>query len=119
MSASEAPRREAALPASSVIRRGVAADAGMLATLGARTFRETFAAENTAEDMAGYIAHAYGVEQQAAELALPGSVFLIAEVEGKRAAMPTCAGAAPRPPGRGRRHQRRAVEIARFYVDAP
>ena len=41
-----------------VIRRGVAADAAMLAALGARTFTATFAADNTPEDMAAYLAHA-------------------------------------------------------------
>jgi hypothetical protein len=35
-----------------VIRRANSGDAGLLAELGARTFSETFAAENTPEDMA-------------------------------------------------------------------
>lgn len=104
-----------------VIRRGVAADAPMLAALGARTFIETFAADNTADDMAVYVGHAYGVEQQRAELALPDAIFLIAEVGGtaagyaylRRAPLPAhITDPAPGAPGP-------AIEIARFYVDAP
>ena len=104
-----------------VIRRGVAADAAMLAALGARTFTETFAADNTPGDMAAYVAHAYGVEQQRAELALPDAVFLVAEIDGtaagyaylRQAPLPAhITDPAPGQPGL-------AVEIARFYVDAP
>ena len=116
---SGAPPRTAS--ATCVIRRGVTADAAMLAALGARTFTETFAADNSPEDMAAYLTHAYGVEQQRAELALADAVFLIAEVDGTpagyvylRQAPPPAhiIDAAPGQPGV-------AVEIARFYVDAP
>lgn len=64
------------------IRRADAADAGLLAELGARTFSETFAASNKPEDMAAYLASSFGHARQAAELADPRSVFLIAEVGG-------------------------------------
>src|SRR3954468_4685800 len=70
---------------SCTIRRGVPADAAMLATLGARIFRETFAADNAPADMDAYVAHAYGPEQQRLELALPDGAFLIAEVGGRTA----------------------------------
>lgn len=53
------------------IRRGMSDDAAHLAELGARTFRETFAAENRAEDIALHLAQAYGVPQQTAELIDP------------------------------------------------
>jgi ribosomal protein S18 acetylase RimI-like enzyme/MOSC domain-containing protein YiiM len=71
--------------------------------------------------MAAYVGHAYGIEQQRAELALPDGVFLIAEVDGAaagyaylRQAPPPAhvTDAAPGQPGS-------ALEIARFYVDAP
>jgi GNAT superfamily N-acetyltransferase len=111
--------REQAAPCT--IRRGVAADAAMLAALGRRTFVEAFAADNTPENTEAYVAHAYGVAQQGAELALPDAVFLIAEVDGapagyaylRQAPLPAhITEPAPGQPGL-------AVEIARFYVDAP
>src|ERR1044072_6028305 len=67
------------------IRRANSDEASLLAELGARTFHETFAADNTAEDMTSYLALPFSVEQQTAELALPASTFLIAEVAGKAA----------------------------------
>ena len=103
------------------IRRGVAADAQMLAALGERTFVEAFGAQNAPDDTAAYVGHAYGVEQQRAELALPDTIFLVAEVDGtpagyaylRQAPLPAhISDTAPGQPGL-------AVEIARFYVDAP
>ena len=63
------------------IRRASSDDANLLAELGARTFQQTFAADNTAEDMAAYLALHFSVAQQTAELAHPASIFLIAEVD--------------------------------------
>ena len=62
-----------------LIRAGNAQDAGLLAELGARTFCETFAADNTPENMSAYLAAAFGPAQQAAELANPDCLFQIAE----------------------------------------
>src|SRR6185436_16826480 len=67
------------------IRRADSDDATLLAELGAHTFQQTFAADNTGEDMASYLALHFGVAQQTAELAHPASTFLIAEVEGHAA----------------------------------
>src|ERR1044072_8544270 len=67
------------------IRRANSDEASLLAELGARTFHETFAADNTEEDMTSYLALHFSVEQQTAELALPASTFLIAEVDGQAA----------------------------------
>ena len=64
------------------IRRANGEDAGLLAELGARTFAETFATDNSPEDMAAYIAASFNHTQQMAELADPASTFLIAEVGG-------------------------------------
>lgn len=64
------------------IRRGVLQDAGLLSELGARTFFETFAAENTHENMAAYLSRSFSPEQQAAELADPSCLFQIAELNG-------------------------------------
>ena len=64
------------------VRRAHPDDANLLAELGARTFLETFAADNTSEDMAAYLASNFNLAQQTAELAHPASMFLIAEVDG-------------------------------------
>jgi len=61
------------------IRTATLQDNELLASLGAQTFRLTFAPDNTAEDMAAYLASAFGPRQQAAELADSGTTFLIAE----------------------------------------
>ena len=65
-----------------MIRSGTIEDAAMLAELGARTFSETFAPDNTPANMAGYLAASFRPIQQAAELADPNSTFLIADVDG-------------------------------------
>ena len=65
-----------------MVRRADPEDAGLLAELGARTFAETFATDNTPEDMAAYIAASFNLAQQMAELADPASTLLIAEVGG-------------------------------------
>jgi ribosomal protein S18 acetylase RimI-like enzyme len=61
------------------IRPATVSDAGSLSQLAARTFLETFAGENTAEDMARYVAEAFTTEQQAAEIADPAGAVLVAE----------------------------------------
>jgi len=67
------------------IRYATAADAALLAEVGARTFYDSFAADNTPENMAAYLAASFSPEKQASELSEPGTVFLIAEVEGTTA----------------------------------
>jgi diamine N-acetyltransferase len=64
------------------IRRGQADDAELLSELGARTFSDTFAADNTLEDMAEYLASAFNPGQQAEELADHECLFQIAETDG-------------------------------------
>jgi GNAT superfamily N-acetyltransferase len=64
------------------IRRANREDAGLLAELGARTFAETFATNNSPEDIAAYIGASFNLAQQMAELADPASTFLMAEVGG-------------------------------------
>ena len=95
-----------------VIRRAGIADAALLAELGARTFVETFAADNRPEDMAAYLATAFGPEQQVAELTDSHSTFLIAEVDG------VAAGYAKIHPGRTpeRVTGERPIELVRLYV---
>lgn len=63
-----------------VIRLGVPADAAALAELAARTFSDTFAADNRPEDMAAHEAEAYGPLIQGRELRDPRITTLIAEM---------------------------------------
>src|SRR5688572_4813957 len=65
-----------------IIRHGVASDAPLLAALARHTFFDTFAATNDPGDMAIHLDRAYGVAQQAAELADPRVVTLLVESDG-------------------------------------
>lgn len=64
------------------IRRATIDDAGHLADLGARTFYETFAVDNTSEDMAAYLAASFSPSLQAKEITDPNTTLLIAEIDG-------------------------------------
>src|SRR3954447_21101854 len=64
------------------IRFATISDNELLAELGARAFYDTFATSNSAEDMAAFLAATYGAQKQAAELADPATLFLIAESDG-------------------------------------
>ena len=64
------------------IRRADAEDAGLLSELGARTFAETFAPDNSPKDIAAYIGASFTIAQQTTELTDPASSFFIAEVGG-------------------------------------
>lgn len=94
------------------IRVGRAADAGSLAELAARTFRETFAADNRPEDMALHLATAYGISQQYAELTDPGITTILAEVDGQLVGYAQLrAGAVPEVV-----NEESPIELWRFYV---
>jgi ribosomal protein S18 acetylase RimI-like enzyme len=97
------------------IRRAQPADAARLAEFGARTFFDAFAAENTGENMALYLATTYGPGQQGAEIANPGMATIVAETADRIAgfaqlregpAPETVRGPSP-------------IELLRFYVDRP
>lgn len=94
------------------IRRAKPDDAGLLAELGARTFDETFAADNSPEDMAAYLASSFNPARQAEELADPASTFFIAEVGG------AAAGYAKLRAGEAERgiEGAKPVEVVRLYV---
>ena len=98
---------------SPLIRRATAIDAGLLAELGARTFSETFAADNRPADMAAYLAASFSPARQAEELSDPRTTYLLAEIADKAAGyamlragatVPACI-TGPLP-----------VELARLYV---
>ena len=61
------------------IRNATTADAAALSRLAATTFRETFEAENSPEDMERYLAEAFTPEQQAAEISDTAGTILVAE----------------------------------------
>lgn len=95
-----------------LIRPASIADASLLAELGERTFAETFAAYNTAEDMAVYLADSFTRKLQAAELTDPNSTFLIAEIHGVAVGYAMLrAGEAP--PGIANESQ---IELVRLYA---
>ena len=94
------------------IRHGTLDDAGLLSELGARTFSETFAADNTAENLAAYIATSFNVAQQTTELEDPASTFLIAEIDGRAAGYAKLHDGEPEKAVEGAN----PVELVRLYV---
>jgi GNAT superfamily N-acetyltransferase len=101
-----------ATAAATAIRRGEAGDAVALAELGARTFSDTFLADNDPADIAAFLADTFSLEKQAAELADAATSYLVAEHDGAlvgyamlhRGAAPDCVEA------------KAPIEIARIYV---
>ena len=61
------------------IRPATIGDAPALSRLGALTFRETFEEGNAPEDLERYLAEAFTPDRQAAEIADPAGVVLLAE----------------------------------------
>ena len=61
------------------IRIARSADAPRLSRLAGTTFRDTFAAGNSPEDMERYLTEVFTPEQQAAEIADPDNTILVAE----------------------------------------
>lgn len=95
-----------------IIRRGAVEDAELLAELGARTFSETFAVDNTEEDMAEYVATSFNVEQQTDEVEDHAATFLIAEVDGHAAGYAMLREAEPEKGVEGAN----PIELVRLYV---
>lgn len=65
------------------IRKAETADAGALAVLAESTFRETFGAANSPEDMDEHCRTSYGASIQAMEISDPARVTLLAECGGQ------------------------------------
>jgi diamine N-acetyltransferase len=93
------------------VRTSTIADAEALAELGARTFRETFAKDNTPEDMARYLAEHFGGGLQRAELEDSSVRFLLLLAESAPAGYVKLRAGTSGPRGK------RPLEICRFYVD--
>jgi ribosomal protein S18 acetylase RimI-like enzyme len=94
------------------VRPAAPSDALRLSRLGARTFRDAFAAENRPENLDAYLAKAYGVQQQSAELGDPSIATLIAEADQEMVGFAQLrGGSAP-----GCVTGPRPMELWRFYV---
>ena len=102
------------LPASRVvIRRARPADAATLAEFAARTFTDTFGADNRPEDMALFLASTFTTDHQTREITDPAYATLLAEIDGAltgyaqlRLSHPPDCVTGPSP-----------IELLRFYVD--
>jgi ribosomal protein S18 acetylase RimI-like enzyme len=94
------------------LRRATPADAAQLASFAATAFTDTFAAQNTPEDMAVYVAEAFGESVQRAELTDPQCTVFLAERDGeivgyamlREGAAPSCVT------------DPSSIEIARLYA---
>jgi diamine N-acetyltransferase len=95
------------------IRIATPADADSLAEFGARTFFESFAKDNTAEDMAKHLASAWHPDLQRQEILDPSLDTLLAVTNGGLAGYAMVrAGHAP-----SGVHTIKPIELWRFYVD--
>jgi ribosomal protein S18 acetylase RimI-like enzyme len=114
MTAPVAPRADSARE-DVIIRRAMEDDAERLAAFARRTFVETFGPDNTAEDMAMYVATAFGADIQLHQLRDDRMVTLLAELG------PTLAGFAQVRQGKWPECVTgdSPVELWRFYVDRP
>ncbi len=98
-----------------LIRQGTVADASDLTVFAARTFTETYGADNRPEDMQAHLSSSFGLAQQTQELSDPAvttllaynAEALVAYAQVRRKAPPPCAT------------QDRPIELHRFYVDRP
>jgi diamine N-acetyltransferase len=97
------------------IRLATTADAAALADLAARTFHDTFAADNAAVDVAAHRAKSYGAAIQAAEIADPTMTTLLMEHGGASIAFAQLRSG-PAPPCVA---AQQPIEIWRFYLDKP
>jgi GNAT superfamily N-acetyltransferase len=95
-----------------LLRRGTVEDAVALAELAARTFAETFAADNRPEDLQAHLEKSYGVAQQSEELLDPDVVTVLADQGAELVAFAQVRRNAP-PPCVA---ERGAIELNRFYL---
>jgi diamine N-acetyltransferase len=101
-----------ALARTITVRRASPADAARLAGFAMTAFIDSFAADNTPENMSAYLAHAFGESVQRDELSDPHCTVLLAEKERelvgyamlRDGSAPSCVGNAS------------AIEIARLYA---
>jgi ribosomal protein S18 acetylase RimI-like enzyme len=97
-----------------MIRLAVQDDAPMLARLAERTFREAFAADNSAAQLDLHCERSYGPRQQLREIEDPNLVTLLAEGDGDLVGFAQLRQRAPTHGVPGI-----AAELARLYVAQP
>lgn len=105
-----------ASPEPRTLRDATLADAARLADFGARTFREAFAADNTAEDMQSHLAASFSPAKQRLEIQDPAiDTLLLVDATDRWLgfAQLRAGSSAPGTPAEG------SIELWRFYVDRP
>jgi GNAT superfamily N-acetyltransferase len=96
-------------------RHAISKDANALADFAARTYYETFASTNTADNMRAYLDNAFALPKLSAELKDPRAIFILAEAEEQLAAYAKLLADKPPDCVRGEA----PIELVRFYVDQP
>jgi GNAT superfamily N-acetyltransferase len=94
------------------IRHATPDDAELLSILGARAFTAAYEAKVDPVALAWYVEHAFNPERQADELADEGSLFLIAEADGREIGFARLREGSDTPAAGARR----PIELARLYV---
>lgn len=94
------------------IRRADRDDANLIAVLGSATFYEAYFEQDIPSALANYILESFSPEQIAAEMAEPGSEFLLIFLKEKAVGYAKLRGAAA-PPGVASAN---AIEMQRIYV---
>jgi ribosomal protein S18 acetylase RimI-like enzyme len=94
------------------LRRATPADAARLAAFASTAFIDTFAAQNTPEDMAVYLAQAFDEPTQRAELTDPQCTVFLAERDGEMIGYAMLRDGPPPPCVT----DTSAIEIARLYA---
>jgi GNAT superfamily N-acetyltransferase len=110
------PEKSSEHAAPFVLLAATPADAARLAEFGARTFRETFAADNSVEDMERHLASAWSPPLQLREIQDPGiDTRILADTNGRWLAFAQLRAnhVSDGVPAEG------SIELWRFYVDQP
>jgi ribosomal protein S18 acetylase RimI-like enzyme len=95
------------------IRQATVEDAAMIADMSRRTFYDSFAAQNTPEDIAQYMETQFTRESLMAEVGQPGNIFLLAYLDDAPVGyMRLLEHEAPPEMGQGP-----AIEIVRLYAE--
>jgi GNAT superfamily N-acetyltransferase len=95
------------------VRLASTGDAALIADMSRRTFYESFAAQNTAEDIAQYMDTQYTRESLMKEVGMTGNIFLLAFLDGQPVGYARLLEHEP-PPQMG---EGPAIEIVRIYAE--
>jgi len=88
-------------------------DAALVADMSRRTFYDSFAAQNTPEDIARYMDQQFTRESLMAEVGMPDNIFLLAYLDGQPVGYARLLEHDP-PPGIG---EGPGIEIVRIYAE--